>query len=197
MLTQEQIQNLKEGDPLIIHGTYKGKHSDGDLRITSTMTVGDSLEDSIKTVHPSCVSLPSEIVNSQSSIVNKHDPTRLFKKGDKVRVVEWNGRKDCRNGMEATVLSNERGCFVDIECMIKEVKAELTYPACHLDLITPVEEMEPYSVRESDAFDIVREGKIVMTIPFTEDDYYTFEQAQAAAKAERDRLNAEWRKERE
>lgn len=55
--------------------------------------------------------------------------------------------------------------------------------------------IEPYSVRESDAFDIVSEGKIVMTIPFTEDDYYTFEQAKAAAAEECDRLNAEWRKE--
>jgi hypothetical protein len=191
MLTQEQIQNLKEGDPLIIHGTYKGKHSDGDLRITSTMTVGDSLEDSIKTVHPSCVSLPSEIVNSQSSIVNKHDPTRLFKKGDKVRVVEWNGRKDCRNGMEATVLSNERGCFVDIECMIKAVKAELTYPACQLELVTPVEEIEPYKLIDSpNTYNIVRDSAMVMTIHKK-----SHPNPKAAAEAECARLNAEWRKE--
>ena len=124
----------------------------------------------------------------------KYDPCRKFRKGDKVRVVEWNGRKDCRNGMVATVLSNEQGCFVDIECMIKEVKAELTYPACQLELVTPVEEIEPYKVWDTTfSFNVGAEdskavfyyGADMSTCP------YTKEQAAAAAEAECERLNAE------
>lgn len=71
----------------------------------------------------------------------------------------------------------------------------LPFRESDLECVTPVE--EPYSVQESAAFDIVRERKIVMTIPFTEYGYYTFEQAKAAAEIECARLNAEWRKEME
>ena len=122
-----------------------------------------------------------------------------------MRVVEWNGRMywDYDHHTELTT-----GCICEVYEDEKREQEEgwvsvdyqghnRSVPPCFLELITPVEELEPYSVQESDAFDIVREGKIVMTIPFTEDDYYTFEQAKAAAEAECDRLNTEYRKDME
>lgn len=136
----------------------------------------------------------------------KHSPTRLFKKGDKVRIVEWNGRKDCRNGMEATVLSNERGCFVDIECMIKELKVELTYPACQLELIIPVEELEPYSVHEENMhnrWNVIKDKYvhgIHAMFPYKNignSDLMSREEAKARADEYCARLNDEWRKEEE
>lgn len=133
----------------------------------------------------------------QNSIKNtenapKYDPRHPFREGDKVRPIERNGRifslywKD-KIGKLLTVTKSESFDYVELP----EVDGQPIDPA-YLELVTPVDAIELYSVRESDAFDIVREGKIVMTIPFTEDDYYTFEQAKAAAKAECDRLNAEW-----
>lgn len=69
-----------------------------------------------------------------------------------------------------------------------------------LELVTPVEEREPYSVHESEViqgFDIVRDKSCVMTFPFGEKEngwYHNRLAAKAAAETERDRLNAEWKK---
>ncbi len=132
----------------------------------------------------------------------KYDPNRLFREGDEVRVIEKDGRTvhDPLNGGIWRVARNERtggahemSVLVNLIYEDEKIAHQIHVPFYFLELVTPVEELEPYSVRESDAFDIVRDGKIVMTIPFTEDDYYTFEQAKAAAEADRDRLNAEWR----
>ena len=192
MLTQEQIQNLKPGDKLALSHPLIFREYDSENDELHARNNGEYIY-----FHAVDVELPSE--HGTSVPTPKHDPTRLFKKGDRVRVVEWNGRKDCRNGMEATVLSNERGCFVDIECMIKEVKAELTYPACHLELVTPAEELGPYSVRHNEvhaAWSIYGPYNLSAVNYFYGERYpYTEESANAAAEAERDRLNAEWRKE--
>lgn len=120
----------------------------------------------------------------------KYDPYRLFKKGDIVRVVEWNGRVKARTGMEGRVVGNERNSMVELA--IGGWKKDVFYPACHLELITPVEEREPYSVKETmshDGWQIVRDG-----LPLAIYDSQRHPNAKAAAEAERDRLNAEYRK---
>ena len=200
MLTQEQIQNLKEGDPLIIHGTYKGKHSDGDLRITSIMTVGDSLEDSIKTVHPSCVSLPSEHGTSVPTL--KHTPTRLFKKGDRIRFKTWHGfqPEDWENeaellGKEATVYEDQNPDDFSVHFLFDGEDPDEEWHATYLpfiELVTPVEELEPYSVVDAHThWDVA--DKDMKTVATYSKGFHP--NAKAAAEAERDRLNAEWRKE--
>lgn len=139
-----------------------------------------------------------------TNIRPKHDPTRLFKKGDKVRVVEWNGRKNIRNGMIGEVVSDEFSCKVELA--IDGWTKDVFYPACHLELVTPVEELEPYFIYESkeeESFDIMkRVGKLNLTrnciyykTEINDHAELTREEAKAAAEAECDRLNAEYRKE--
>lgn len=128
----------------------------------------------------------------------KHDPTRLFKKGDEVRVVAWNGRDIARIGQIGRVVSNEHNSRVELA--IDGWTSSVYYPACHLELVTPVEEL--YMVHSivgdngKTAFFAVRKGDVSVAAFFCDTSRaFTEEQALAAAEAERDRLNAEWRKE--
>ena len=204
MLTPEQIKNLKPGDPVIIEATFYKLDYDGDVIGETTWTTRGVSEKCKIIAATSCVSLPSEIVNRQSSIVNKYDPTRLFKKGDKVQP---------RGGK--TVLASEYG-FVTFhelagqyEVYEDEARGTVTLivngHACFvsafaLELITPVEDLEPYIMLEnvpSNSIEVrdKRTNKVEATFYFGKDHAYTFEQAATRAEAERDRLNEEWRKE--
>jgi hypothetical protein len=73
-------------------------------------------------------------------------------------------------------------------------------PFYRLELVTPVEEQEPYLMLEnvpSNSIEVrdKRTNKVEATFYFGKDHAYTFERAATRAEAERDRLNAEWRKE--
>ena len=134
----------------------------------------------------------------------KYDPCRLFKKGDKVRVVDWNGRTLDRKGKIGEVTEDELGGRVTFSVGSHTFKT--CYPVCFLELVTPVEELEPYSVEESgggatlNCFIVKRGEKHVSYYLYkggNANHYYTYEQAKARAEAERDRLNAEYRKEQE
>jgi hypothetical protein len=63
---------------------------------------------------------------------------------------------------------------------------------CYLELVTPVEELEPYIIREYADFYAVEKDGAQYSI-FFKGSYH--DNAKKAAEAERDRLNAEWRKE--
>ena len=139
----------------------------------------------------------------------KHDPTRLFKNGDRAQVVERNGRTPTcfpvgriKVGDIVTVAENEAGdVFIKV---LTEDGHEMMVPWFMLELVTPVEELKPYSVEEScgganlHCF-ILKRGKKHLSYYLYKagnaNHYYTREEAKAAAEAERDRLNAEWRKE--
>lgn len=126
----------------------------------------------------------------------KYDPCRKFRKGDKVRVVEWNGREIARIGMIGEVVANEYNSKVELS--IDGWTKDVYYPSCHLELVTPVEELEPYYVEEEGHSWCVRK-------PEPSDLYSTLAwfskkrhpQAKQAAEAECKRLNAEYRKEKE
>lgn len=148
---------------------------------------------------------------SQAEAYPKYDPCRLFRKGDKVRVVEWNGR-NYRDRDHHTEL--ETGCIAEIWEDEKDEQEEgyvpVIYqeyircvPPCYLELITPVEELKPYSVK------LRQEITVDDTYPYcavVDDDgneaarfyceQYEAGKAKAAAEAECARLNAEYRKER-
>ena len=136
----------------------------------------------------------------------KYDPCRKFRKGDKVRVVEWNGRNTARVGQIGYVVSDERNSKVElaIECWTKDVY----YPACHLELVSPVEELEPYRIstnRDCATHAIFKKIKekdfIVCKYFFTHgrcaNALLSEKEALAAAEAECEKLNAEYRKEQE
>lgn len=118
----------------------------------------------------------------------KYDPYRRFKKGDIVRVVEWNGRVRARTGMVGRVVENERNSMVELA--IDGWTKDVFYPACHLELVTPVEALELYSVQTCQYGYCVSKGARVLATYNDDNHPYAFE----AAKAERDRLIAEYRK---
>lgn len=131
----------------------------------------------------------------------KYDPTRLFKKGDKVRVVEWNGRHfhdrdygvDIKTGCVAKIDESEKN--EPKKCAVKVAYRQylFTVPTCFLELVTPVEELEPYEVTErSDYYGVDKDDLEVEAAIFWKKAHPN---AKAAAEAECARLNAEWRKE--
>ena len=134
----------------------------------------------------------------------KHDPCRLFRKGDKVRIVKHNGRKfdaappTFQLGKVYRVDEDEdtEHCYV----MLQSCDLYYAHPVAFLELVTPVEELEPYSVKPGyKSWHVERDGKIYSLYPYNETVSFSVwrneEEAKAAAEAECARLNAEYRKE--
>lgn len=135
----------------------------------------------------------------------KYDPSRKFRKGDKVRVVEWNGRRpqcEALLGKETIVLRDESPLGVRIQ-IGESGESYCTPETCFLELVTPVEERKPYYINE--IYDIddgnligyeVARGDTRDSIFYGGENHLrTIEQAKERAEAERDLLNAEHRKE--
>lgn len=151
--------------------------------------------------------------------LTKHDPCRLLRKGDRVQVKERNGR--C-NGKAGEYL-REAFCEVaEDEVPNERVRvfhnsSEYRLDPAYLDLVTPVEELEPYYIEEEDfdsliynsnddpdcktvtaihiKYQDVDGGEILSVKSYYESYVYSYEHAKAAAEAECARLNAEYRKE--
>lgn len=147
-----------------------------------------------------CVFLPSEPPTLVGT-TPKYGPCRLFRKGDKVRVVEWNGRNYCDRDHHTEL---KTGCLAEIWDDEREEQQEgyvsVIYeeyircvPPCYLELITPVEELEPYEVTEStDYFAVENRSKGDEAATFWKEWHPS---PKEAAEAECARLNAEFRKE--
>lgn len=130
----------------------------------------------------------------------KSDPCREFRKGDRVRVVERNGRipicfpiDRITVGDIVTVAENETG-DVFIKVLSKDGH-EMMAPWFMLELVTPVEELAPYIISEGAGIIEVYNEKREAVKAWFYDDVKAGVKALAEAEAERDRLNAEWRKE--
>lgn len=116
----------------------------------------------------------------------KYDPCRKFRKGDKVRAVEYKGRKgtDCPNftGKIYTVSQEERSN--GLLKLTDDVYVYYIDPA-YVELVTSTEEMEPYSVGGSiDGCILYKNGEL----------YAEFVNSIDAERA-CELLNAEYRKE--
>ena len=140
--------------------------------------------------------LPNGTKNTEPA--PKYDPCRLFKKGDKVRVVEYKGRNytNVDTGKEGVVTRNETGADPAIEVAFADDDFWDVDPA-YLELVTPVEEQKEFFIEDEKElpyylihFGRPRNFELVAQL---DRKYYTLEQA----NAECDRLNAEYRKERE
>lgn len=118
----------------------------------------------------------------------KYDPCRKFRKGDMVRVVEWNGRDIARVGEIGHVVSDEHNSRVELA--IDGWTKEVYYPACHLKLVAPVEEQEPYFIEKSSNSYRLMNCNGELLAHYWEDHPH----AKVAAEAECKRLNAEYRK---
>lgn len=130
----------------------------------------------------------------------KYDPCRLFKKGDIVEPVERDGREvpdGAPVGEKCTVVESEKNGIVCIRYDAGSEHYIHEIPYFHLELVTPVEELEPYRV-ETGGYKrwSVKKGDLFHSqYPFGEHCVFNMNEAKAAAEAERDRLNAEYRKE--
>lgn len=147
-------------------------------------------EDSALVLADGTLSLPAE--NHP-----KHDPCRLFKKGDRVRLVERYGRKPDDGAPINVICDVEEDEYEDGTVTITycyDHKAELfRVTALYLELVTPVEELEPYYVREfRETVQILRRDCGIEVASYDKEEH---PHAKEAAEAERDRLNAEYRKE--
>lgn len=193
MLTEEQIKKLKKGDPLIVQGLFSEVYADGDILMQIFKKHKDKIEPDFVFCNPFCVSLPSD---SQSSTVNsqsEHDPCRLFKKEDKVTPKEVNGRHPGNRGLIFRVCQDEAVSGREIKLTMDGHIGHITIDAAYLELVTPVEELEPYEVTESsDYYGVDKDDLEVEAAIFWKKAHPN---AKAAAEAECKRLNAEWRKE--
>lgn len=132
----------------------------------------------------------------------KYDPCRKFRKGDKVRVVENKGRKQECSGSLATVKNDEdkNRVLITIAC-----GGIWWVDAVYLELVTPVEELAPYTLEEETAYIDDEEcgmlhiyynynGGRDKVRTFYENGPESWNATKAAAEAECKRLNAEHRK---
>lgn len=183
-MNAEELKQLKKGNEIFIRAKFVRVFDDGDVLFTHTNTSGD--EEVVKTeeyTHSSNVILPSEVQPAP-----KYEPCRRFKEGDKVRVVENKGRKPGSSVGLATVKSDE-----DENKVLITIDGSGTWwvDAAYLELVTPVEELLPYSVGESSDYFSVDKGEEEICT-FWKDSHPN---AREGAEAECARLNAEYRKE--
>lgn len=127
----------------------------------------------------------------------KYDPNRKFRKGDKVRVKrEVHGRpvyigEDAWEPLDPNeiweVVEEKETGWVHLKngCLSADVWHGM------LELVTPAEELEPYSVGESTDYFSVEKDDEELSLYWKD----KHPNAKVAAEAERDRLNAEYRKE--
>lgn len=132
-------------------------------------------------------------------VAPKYDPCRLFKKGDRVKSRIVYGRKPvCGidgvaakiNSVELIVESNEgkrENGTVDIKFPCGTIGQ---IDPVYLELVTPVEELEPYSVGESTDYFSVDKDDEKLSLYWKDKHPH----AKEAAEAECARLNAEHRK---
>lgn len=136
----------------------------------------------------------------------KYDPRRKFRKGDKVRSKQVNGRwYSCSDkeytGQLLTVTEDEGTEDTDsIVYVAPNGITSWTSDPAYLELVTPVEELGPFAVEcdeDEKEYSVTIRSKFVCSYPYDSDSFYTEEHAKAAAEAECARLNAEYRKEQE
>ena len=142
----------------------------------------------------------------------KYDPFRRFRKGDRVSPCAWQDRAPTAR-MGACCIIPKFGTYEVLTDELHEMVSlrygedTIKMHICFLELVTPVEELEPYFIEEShDGATIVL---TVRCIPNGEgiafrycpgwggNVFHSEEQFRQHAVAERDRLNAEHRKEKE
>lgn len=134
----------------------------------------------------------------------KYDPCRKFLKGDKVRIREWHGRKPEDNTKNKIwEVMYDEGDYVDIKHDSYGHHEKRIISTCFLELITPVEELEPFYVcenTESKSFEVRRKEDHKVQAAFyyfDKDDTHAKSEAAKATLEHCDRLNAKNRKEQQ
>lgn len=206
------IEDIKYGESYHVTG-HIGYKNDDVVGVTFFNKFG--VQTSIEFEHKYACGLISMIPEQP-----KHDPCRRYKKGDIVRLREYNGRKPYdfwhkqtieRFGAKLdTVLEDELDSGnVDIFQDAPIDEQTVRVHASHLELVTPVEELEPYYVGDcqddpdcpfffiQNNANEISDGLLEEVARYVYGTDYTAdkETVRKRAEAERDRLNAEYRKE--
>lgn len=205
--TENRLKNLKKGDPVYLSSYYDGYELAGNIQTSHCFVVKGEKRQVYTCSSPESILLPTEL--QQPAEKPKYDPCRPFKRGDKVRVVERHGRKFWNAAPETiyTVVADEylhdapnvlhRGC-VGLNDGRPETLSAWNVPFFHVELITPVEELEPYFTKEDrtgllwEVWKRDEENEAVLVASFWVSGHPN---PKEAAEAECARLNAEYRKE--
>lgn len=191
-MNAEQLKQLKPGDEIFIRAKYEELAEDGDVWFSHSATnVFNGVVETVGYTHHQNIILPSELQPAP-----KYDPCRKFRKGDKVEYYPRNGRDffDMPWIYDAAVVIEDeyRSGTVVVRFTFNYGEPSVhKVPWYHLQLVTPVEELEPYIIKEYVDFYAVEKDGAQYSI-FFKGSYHT--KAKEAAEAERDRLNAEYRK---
>ena len=134
--------------------------------------------------------------------VLKYSSSRPFRKGDVATLVERNGRcpySYLKHTKLFVRISEDSNGMVGLHKKGDNELIKIHYS--NLDLVTPVEELEPYGIFEDErmgSWVITKEGLTYAYYPFrccdSDNIVNNKEEARELAEAERDRLNAEHRK---
>lgn len=127
----------------------------------------------------------------------KYDQNRLFRNGDKVKAVLRHGRipnDGVPKDVILEVIADERDGIVKVLLKMGAILEIFKVYALYLELVTPVEELEPYSVVDAHTHWDVADKNMKTVAMYSKGNHPN---AKEAAEAERDRLNAEYRKEQE
>lgn len=204
-MTPEELKQLKPGDEIFIRAKYRERLRDGDVLFSHFVTNAYDKEKQAAEwyTHPenviSSISSPENVIKNTET-APKYDPCRKFKKGD---IVDYH-RRDGRDYQDTPDMGDYKFAVVtddeDEETGLVFVEFVLTYnydnachyvPWYHLQLVTPVEELEPFFVYEDATSWQVKKGKSLCA----RYGKATHPHAKEAAEAECKRLNAEYRKE--
>ena len=149
----------------------------------------------------SCALVSKEDVGAAWAVPSNppYDPCRTFRVGDIVCHVERAGRTyfDAPPlGEKCRVIEPEnKAGIVCVEYKVNDERYTHEIPFYHLELVTPVEVLEPYYVKDDGTHYVVgkrpEEPEIVYLAEYSKT---LHPHAKEAAEAERDRLNAEHRK---
>lgn len=189
MTKEQEKMFVQQGDVVLVQGVVDKAYKSGDLLVRFKTESGVN----------SHAWIGKEYVGHTWAVAPekpKYDPCRRFKKGDNVEYSPRNGR----DLLEAPWIY-DAAVVIEDEDRNGTVVVRFTFnygePSVHkvpwyyLQLVTPVEEMEPYSVETFQYGYTVNKGELILATYNDE----THPHAKEAAEAECARLNAEHRKE--
>lgn len=196
------IEDIKVGETYNVRVTVEDKSDRGWIQVRTSESAFPIVLAAFEAEAFSPISPENGIKNTETA--PKYDPCRMLKKGDRVEVVKNKGRigsTETPVGTLATVTEDEEEAeWIYIQAEGSN-KIDTIDPA-YLELVTPVEELEPYYILQ-DCEEIDGDTVVFWAVRDEHDDtvakfyveLYRADGAQKAAEAERDRRNAEWRKE--
>ena len=155
---------------------------------------------------PSEVKTLRQNTTKNTETAPKYDPCRKFKKGDVVRIVERHKRYQPNIPVDelwkglCTVAEDEDFCNNLVKVRSEDGREKLSH-WWYLELVTPAEELEPYSVKLRQEITVDDTYPYCAVVDYDGNEaarfyceQYEAGKAKVAAEAECARLNAEYRK---